>query len=196
MNKKELRQEIKRRLAEMSRKDRLDKSKLICQHLLSAEPFQKASVVMAFLSMPHEVDTTPIILHAWQQGKTVAVPKVSWEQRHMIPVEIQSLETGMETGESGLRNPVTGAPIPFEEIDLVLTPGLGFDGRGNRLGRGGAYYDRFFRSPGLEALRWALAFSLQVFDRIPTDSKDVPVDALVTEHGITQCTDEVQVRGQ
>lgn len=196
MNKKELRQEIKQRLAEMSRKDRIEKSKQICQHLLAADAYQKASVVMAFLSMPHEVDTTPIILHAWQQGKTVAVPKVSWEQRHMIPVEIQSLETEIETGNHGLRNPTMGVPVPFEDIDLILTPGLGFDLRGKRLGRGGAYYDRFFKSPGLRAARWALSFSLQVFDQIPTNDGDMPVDAIVTESGITPCRNEVKLRGQ
>lgn len=196
MNKQEIRQEIKRRLAQMSRHDRIEKSKQICQHLLGAEVFQKASVVMAFLSMPHEVDTTPIILHAWQQGKTVAVPKISWEQRHMIPVEIQSLEAEVEKGNHGPHNPTTGVPVPFEEIDLVITPGLGFDRRGNRLGRGGAYYDRFFRSPGLRAARWALAYSVQVLDEIPVTDSDVPVEAIVTECGITLCTPEVKLRGQ
>lgn len=196
MNKKELRREIKQRLAELSRKDRVDMSKQICRHLLATDVFQKASVVMSFLSLPHEVDTTPIILHAWQQGKTVAVPKVSWEQRHMIPVEIQSLETEMETGNHGLRNPSTGVPVPFEEIDLVLTPGLGFDRQGNRLGRGGAYYDRFFKTPGLHAERWALSFSVQILEQIPADEKDVPVNAIVTENEIISCTNEVKLRGQ
>jgi 5-formyltetrahydrofolate cyclo-ligase len=141
------------------------------------------------------VDTAPIILYAWQQGKTVAVPKVSWAQRHMIPVEIQSLDTGVETGRNGLRNPTGGVPVPFEELDLILTPGLGFDRRGNRLGRGGSYYDRFFKSQGLHAARWALSFSLQVLDRIPVDEEDMPVDALVTETGIHPCTNEVPLGG-
>lgn len=195
MNKKELRQLIKKKLAAMTPQDRVYKSKQICHHLIDSDVFQKASVVMAFLSMPHEVDTTPIILHAWQQGKTVAVPKVSWAQRHMIPVEIQSLDTGVETSYHGLRNPTGGVPIPFEDIDLVLTPGLGFDHRGNRLGRGGAYYDQFFKSQGLRAVRWALSFSLQVFDRIPADKEDMPVDAIVTESGIDPCTNEVPLGG-
>jgi 5-formyltetrahydrofolate cyclo-ligase len=195
MDKKELRRLIKQKLAELSPQERSDKSKQICQHLIHSEVFQKAAVVMAFLSMPHEVDTTPIILNAWQQGKTVAVPKVSWSQRHMIPVEIQSLETGVETGRNGLRNPTGGVPVPFEDIDLVLTPGLGFDRSGNRLGRGGAYYDRFFRSPTLRAARWALSFSLQVLDRIPVNEEDVPVDAIVTETGIYPCANEIPLGG-
>jgi 5-formyltetrahydrofolate cyclo-ligase len=142
---------------------------------------------MIFLSLPHEVDTAEAILHAWQLGKTVAVPKVSWEQRHMIPVEITSLETGLSTGDSGLRNPVAGVPVPFEEIDLVVTPGLGFDRKGNRLGRGGSYYDRFFANAELKAIRCGLALAEQLVDVVPVVEHDKPVDLLVTDKEIVHC---------
>ncbi len=81
---------------------------------------------MMYLSLPHELDTSEAILTAWQMGKTVVVPKISWQQRHMIPVEINSLETGFSEEVMGLRNPITGVPVPFEEIDMVVAPGLGF----------------------------------------------------------------------
>ncbi len=162
-------------------------SKRIYELVIGSEEFGRASVIMAYLSMQYEVDTTPIILHAWQQGKTVAVPKVSWEQRHMIPVEINSLETGLKTEGTGLRNPISGTPVPYGDIDLVLTPGLGFDKTGNRLGRGGSYYDRFFRTPGLRASKWALAFGEQVLEKIPYDDEDVPMDVIVTDKGIIHC---------
>mgnify|MGYP001770361598 CR=1 FL=1 len=102
----------------------------------------------------------------------------------MIPVEIQSLDTGLQTDRMGLRNPTTGTPVPFEDIDLVIVPGLGFDRKGNRLGRGGAYYDRFLSSPGMRAEKWAVAFSEQILDAIPHEEKDVPMNAIVTDTGI------------
>ncbi|HOK96310.1 MAG TPA: 5-formyltetrahydrofolate cyclo-ligase [Anaerohalosphaeraceae bacterium] len=187
MDKSALRQKLKQQLMQMSREEIIAKSKIICDYVIGSEVFQKASVVMAFLSLPHEVDTTPLILAAWQRGKTVAVPKISWQQRHMIPVEIASLETGLKTDEHGLRNPIGGIPVPFDEIDLVITPGLGFDAEGNRLGRGGSYYDNFFTSNKITAARWALAFSHQICPAIPHDDSDVPVDAVVTENGIILC---------
>ncbi len=196
MTKSELREQICRRLAVLSDEERMEKSRLICRWVMESDVFRQASVVMAFLSMPHEVDTTPIILGAWRQGKSVAVPKISWAQRRMIPVEIQSLESGLETGQKGLRNPTGGMPVPYEEIDLVLTPGLAFDAQGNRLGRGGAYYDRFFKSPGLTAQRWALAFSFQVVEAVPTGPEDESVDAVVTETGILVCRERTQSGGQ
>ncbi len=186
MDKVALRHDIKSRLMAISAKARVEKSKAICRLIVESEEFQRAAVVMAFLSLPHEVETTPLILHAWQQGKTVAVPKISWEQRHMIPVEITSLETGLHTDDKGLRNPTNGTPVPFEDIDLVVAPGLGFDRAGNRLGRGGGYYDRFFASGKITATRWAVAFSEQLCDEIPHDENDVVMHAVVTEDEIFQ----------
>lgn len=196
MTKKELREQMRAQLATLPAAERVEKSHQICRWVIESEVFRQASVVMAFLSMPHEVDTTGIILQAWRQGKTVAVPKVSWAQRHMLPVEIQSLESGLEACSHGLRNPTGGVPVPYEEIDLVLTPGLAFDAKGHRLGRGGAYYDRFFQSPGLSAARWGLAFSLQVVEEVPIGPGDEPVDAIVTENGILMCRESTQTGGQ
>ncbi len=140
---------------------------------------------MMFVSLPHEVDTSEAILHAWQLGKAVAVPKVSWQQRHMIAVQITSLETGFSTSSSGLRNPTAGVPVPFADIDLVVTPALAFDKEGNRLGRGGCYYDRFFANPELKATRCGFGFAEQLIDSIPIADHDEAVDMLVTDERIT-----------
>jgi len=168
----------------MTDKQRVAKSKKACQNLISTPQFRDASVIMMYLPFPHEVDTAEAILHAWQNCKVVAVPKISWQQKHMMPVQINSLETGFSTEVAGLRNPTEGIPVPFEDIDLVVTPALGFDRQGNRLGRGGSYYDRFFASDGLKAQRCGFAFAEQVVDSIPVGGHDKPVDFLVTDDGV------------
>ena len=187
MEKVHLRRQLQSSLVELSEEVRNEKSKKICRNLIDTEHFQRSSVVMLYLALPHEVDATPAILYAWQHEKTVAVPKVSWQQRHMIPIEINSLETGFSTGSSGLRNPTTGAPTPIEEIDLVVTPGLAFDVHGNRLGRGGSYYDRFFASEDMRAVKCGLAFSEQLIECVPMEDHDKPVDFLVTEEAVIEC---------
>jgi 5-formyltetrahydrofolate cyclo-ligase len=136
---------------------------------------------MMYLPLPHEVDVSEVILHAWQLGKKVAVPKISWQQRHMIPVEINSLETDLSVEAAGFRNSVTGEPVPFEEIGLVVTPGLAFDRKGNRLGRGGSYYDNFFVSEKLKAVRCGLTFAEQVVEWVPVMKHDQSMDLLVTD---------------
>jgi len=184
MTKEQLRQQLQKRLIEMPEEQRSAKSKKACQNLVATSQFQNASTIMMYLSFPHEVNTADAILCAWQLGKIVAVPKISWQQRHMIPVQINSLETDFSTEVAGLRNPITGVPLPFEEIDLVVTPALGFDRNGNRLGRGGSYYDRFFANKELKASRCGFAFAEQLLDSIPVTKNDEPVDFLVTDEEV------------
>ena len=189
MDKEQLRSQLQKSLLAMPPEQRGEKSHRACQNLISAPKFQGASSIMMYLPLPHEVDTSEAILHAWQLGKTVAVPKMSWQQRRMIAVEINSLETGFSTSDSGLRSPTTGVPMPFEEIDLVVTPALGFDREGNRLGRGGSYYDRFFTDEKFRASKCGFAFAEQVVDSIPVDSTDIPVDFLVTDEEVIYFND-------
>ncbi len=184
MDKEQLRLKLRKCLLEMSEEQRKIKSRKACQNLISTSQFQSASAVMMYLSLPHEVDTSEVILYAWQLGKIVLVPKISWQQRHMIPVRISSLETGFSTEVAGLRNPITGVPMPIGEIDLVVAPALGFDRKGNRLGRGRAYYDRFFANEQLRASRCGFAFAEQLIDSIPAIECDEPVDFLVTDEGV------------
>lgn len=187
MDKAQMRRDLRTRLMELTGDERIASSRKACQNLINTDQFKRASVVMFYLSLPHEIDVTPAILYAWQQGKTVAVPKVSWQQRHMIPVEITSLETGVAIEAAGLRNPITGVPVPPDDIDLVVTPGLAFDKKGNRLGRGGSYYDRFFDSNKLGACKCGFAFSRQIVENVPVDDHDKFMDLLVTEAGVIKC---------
>jgi 5-formyltetrahydrofolate cyclo-ligase len=184
MDKAQLRQLLKNNLLKIDEKQRAEKSRKACSNLIDLKQFQDADTVMMYLSLPYETDTSEAILHCWQAGKTVAVPKISWEQRHMIPVQINSLDTGFSTGTSGLRNPIAGLPVPFEEIDLIVTPALGFDMHGNRLGKGGSYYDRFFSHEKLKAHKCGFVFAEQVIDSIPVKEHDKPVDFLVTDNGV------------
>ena len=184
MDKGQLRLKLQKCLLEMTEEQRSEKSRKACQNLVSTPQFQNASAIMMYLSLPHEVDTSEAILYAWQLGKIVVVPKISWQQRHMIPVRINSLETGFSTEVSGLRNPIMGVPVPFEEIDLVVAPAVAFDRKGNRLGRGGSYYDKFFANAELKAHKCGFAFAEQLVDSIPVAEHDEPVDFLVTDEGI------------
>jgi 5-formyltetrahydrofolate cyclo-ligase len=184
MDKERLRRDLQKRLLEMTEEQRIAKSKKACQNLISTPQFRSASVIMMFLSLPHEVSTDEAILHAWQLGKIVVVPKISWQQRYMTPVQINSLEADFSTEVAGLRNPVTGVPVPFEEINLVVTPALAFDRKGNRLGRGGSFYDRFFANEELKAPRCGFGFAEQLVDSIPVAEHDKPMDLLVTDEEI------------
>ncbi|MFA6185639.1 MAG: 5-formyltetrahydrofolate cyclo-ligase [Phycisphaerae bacterium] len=184
MDKQQLRQQIRTMMCKMTDQQRSEASQKACNALINTPEFQNASTVMAFLSMPHEIDTTSLILYAWRHSKTIVVPKISWQQRHMIPVRITSLEAGIATEIGGLRNPVIGVPVPMDDIDLIVTPGLAFDTAGNRLGRGGSYYDRFFVHKDLKAVKCGLAFAGQLVPAVPAFQHDQPIDMLVTDEKV------------
>ena len=187
MDKIEMRHSLRSRLYGLPQGHRRTESKQACRNLIATDEYKKASSIMIFLSLPHEIETTAVILDAWQRGKTVAVPKMSWQQRHMIAVEITSLETGFSEERGGFKNPTTSVPMAVEDIDLVVTPGLGFDDKGNRLGRAGGYYDRYFKSEHLSAKKCGFAFSQQIVDSIPVDDHDERVDFLVSDAGVVYC---------
>jgi 5-formyltetrahydrofolate cyclo-ligase len=138
---------------------------------------------MLFLSLPDEIDTTLAIELAWQAGKTVAVPQVQWEDGTMTAVVLESLDD-LRTDRYGLRMAGGQRLVPAGQIDLVVTPGLGFDRTGARLGRGSGFYDRFLANPDLRAVRCGLCFDEQVLERIPTDGSDQPVDVIVTDRQV------------
>jgi 5-formyltetrahydrofolate cyclo-ligase len=156
-----------------------------CAFVIATPEFQQAKTVMLYLSTPLEVDTASLALRAWQQGKTVVVPKVSWDARRMVPVEITSLSSDqLQTTGQGIREPIAGSPVPVSFIDLVVVPGLGFTELGHRIGRGMGFYDRFLAEPDFLGVSSGLAFEEQIVPYIPMLDHDVPLGMLATDRGI------------
>jgi 5-formyltetrahydrofolate cyclo-ligase len=67
---------------------------------------------------------------------------------------------------------------------VVIVPGLAFTVRGDRLGQGGGWYDRFLIGTRSECTTIGVGFDLQLVERLPVEPHDVPLDAVVTESGI------------
>jgi 5-formyltetrahydrofolate cyclo-ligase len=182
--KADIRKQLRRILAGMTDDDRRAKSRLACALLADSPEFRAARVVMIYLSLPTELDTSPLALRAWQEGKTVVAPRIGWDQRRLMPVEIASLHDPMSVGDFGVREPAQGAPLPVSMIDLVLVPGLGFTPAGHRIGRGMGFYDRFLSQSDFVGLACGLAFEDQVVQSLPVLDHDVRLGMLVTDRGI------------
>jgi len=181
LSKCEIRKLLRQRLAGMSDEQRKRKSFAACHLLADAPEFEAARVLMLYLSTATEVDTSALALRAWQQGKSVVVPKMSWDKRHMLPVEISSLQAGLTSGRMGIREPVEGKPIPVDLIDLVIVPGLGFTAGGHRIGRGMGFYDRFLAQSNFMGLSCGLCFAEQIVDELPVLDHDIPLSMLVSD---------------
>jgi 5-formyltetrahydrofolate cyclo-ligase len=183
-NKSAIRRELRQRLAAMSEADRHAQSVAACALLTASPEFAAAHVLMLYLSTPQEIETAPLALKAWQTGKTVCVPKVWWDQRRMLPMEINSLTHDVAPGSAGILEPIAGKPVPLDFIDLVIVPGVGFTPNGFRIGRGMGFYDRFLAQPEFIGVSCGLAFETQVLDNIPVLDHDMPLSMLATNRGI------------
>lgn len=182
--KKELRQRLRKILAEIPPEELETKSLRACHRLFEQPQYVKAEVVMVYLSLPTEIDTSALVLRAWQDRKRVLAPKVSWSHRRMSPVEIRSLTEDLAVSHMGIREPVSGIPFPISMIDLVIVPGLAFDQYGHRLGRGRGFYDRFLAHPEFKGTACALAFEKQMTASIPVGPLDRHVHMLVTDENV------------
>jgi 5-formyltetrahydrofolate cyclo-ligase len=188
--KKRLRRELRQWLRDLSPQQAHARSLAAAQRLVETEAFTQATAVMLYLPLIGEVDTRPIALRAWQADKTVTVPLVSHEQKHMIPVTLRSFEEPMTLDHLGVRSPRTGEPMPISMIDLVIVPGLGFDRNGRRLGRGAGFFDRFLARPEFGGVVCGLAFDEQVVDELPADIHDVSMHMIVTDRQVLRLSPE------
>ena len=153
---------------------------------MQLEGFENAAVVMLYMPLADEVDLLPLALRCFQMGKTVCVPKVDWTRGEMEAVEVMSFDDHvMEVDEHGVRSPRDSRPVLVRTIDLVVVPGVAFDAQGNRLGRGGGFYDRFLKRLSPTATTVGLAFDQQIIDDVPVDDRDIRVDMVVTDRRLT-----------
>jgi 5-formyltetrahydrofolate cyclo-ligase len=182
--KKQIRQKLRAEIAAISPPELHERSVQACSRLAQTPEYARSEIIMVFLSLPTEVDTTSLVLQAWRDRKRVLAPKVSWEQRRMLPIQIDSLSDDLSESVLGIREPADGVPIPLANIDMVIVPGLGFDLQGNRLGRGRGFYDRFLAHRDWAGIACGLALQTQVLDSVPTTEHDMKIQMLVTDTAV------------
>jgi 5-formyltetrahydrofolate cyclo-ligase len=142
-----------------------------------------AAEIGLFASLTHEVDTGPILEMAWSAGKRVLLPRmVGGSDLEFVPVEDLA---SLVVRRHGVREPAPGRPgRSFRPGAMLFVPGVAFDRRGGRLGRGAGYYDRALARIARGAARprfVGVGFDVQIVDRVPMTEFDVFMDAVVTE---------------
>lgn len=162
--------------------ERASRSASACARILKSQAFQSAVCVMLYMPLRSEVDVMAVALEAFRLGKTVCVPRVADGGMFMHAVEIKSIDDeSMASDALGVPAPRRGREVSQDLIDLVITPGVAFDLRCERLGRGGGFYDRFLAKAHRHTTAIGICFDFQLVDEIPTAADDVPVHAVVTD---------------
>lgn len=179
--KKQLRARLRALRRNLSQAAIEEKSRLICARLSACAPFQQAKTIALYSADENEVQTEAIWHEAVRQNKAVYYPRITPDKANLQFVRRlpgQQLVPGMF---GILIPPGNNLLTSVSETDVVLTPGVGFDHYGHRLGRGKGYYDRAFRGVLAGGLRIALAYESQLVLAIPTTADDEPVHIIVTE---------------
>lgn len=174
--KKLIRQQIREKKKAFTPEQTMVDSERIFSRVETLSQFKNAKVVLAYWSLPDEVSTQNFILK-WASEKRIALPVVIGDT-----LKIRAFDglSSLTTSDSfGIQEPQTGELVDPLEIDFAIIPGVAFDRKGNRLGRGKGYYDRFLKQT--KAYKVAVGFDFQVLEEIPVSSFDVPVDIVVSE---------------
>ncbi|HEX6748881.1 MAG TPA: 5-formyltetrahydrofolate cyclo-ligase [Longimicrobium sp.] len=185
MTKAELRAEARRRLRALTEPEREAAEAALDARLWTVPEIAGARTLLLFADLPEEVTTDAIAAEALRRGITVVYPRTVPESHAMTLHRVSSLDH-LLTGNYGIRepDPARCPTIPETEIDAALVPGLAWDRAGNRLGRGAGYYDRLFGAPEWRGFRCGIFFSFQEMDHIPTETWDLPLDAVVTDREV------------
>ena len=181
-DKEKLRQVILAKLKQQSAELRRKKSELIIAKLKRRAEFRNSIGLMFYIATANEVDTKPLILEMLQQRREVIVPYVDRKTDSLMPVQMHDFKGDLGPGSYGILEPRPELVRLFDlnRLDLVLVPGIAFDRRGHRLGRGKGYYDRFLKTLPPHVKCFGLAFDFQIVQSVPTDEFDMSVDRIIT----------------
>jgi 5-formyltetrahydrofolate cyclo-ligase len=157
----------------------------LAARLAGCPAFLAARRIALYAALPDELPTRMAFDAALERGCQALFPVVEGERR-LVFRPLERWEE-LKPGRYGIPEPPKQGPaLRPEEGDLVLVPGVAFDAEGQRLGRGGGYYDAAFPPGASGPLLYGVGFEFQVVDAVPHGSRDRRMDAIVTERTVRQ----------
>ncbi len=190
-----LRHVVRERVVALTAERRRQAAHGLAGRLADLAPVRDAGAVMAFLSLPTEIDTWPLIRWAWREGKRVAVPRVEGKggpaDRAVVPVWLEAADVeapaahpALAPGPYGILEPAGATEAAVAALDVLVAPCEAVDRAGRRLGKGGGFFDRFLALPDFRAAVVGVGFAEQVADEVPVGPHDRRVDWVVTDREV------------
>ena len=173
------RKQLRHKLNQLKPGERRRRSRKILARLFRHPSFLKACSVLTYVAIGSEVQTLPILHEMRKKGKKIYVPRVNSKKRQIQMIELKNGKK-LSPGTYGVPEPTLRKSRKEDpkELDLAIIPGIGFDRRGVRLGRGMGYFDRFLKKAP-KAYKIGLAFQCQIVKKLPYDQHDVMMDEVL-----------------
>lgn len=175
MLKTDIRRQIKNLRVMLDEAERLAAADAVFERLESTAAFQLAEKILMYHSLPDEIETVRF-LKRWKNKKKFYLPRVNGVNLDILPYD----ESRLEIGSFHIEEPTGSDTHPVEEIELIVVPGVAFDSKGRRLGRGKGFYDRLLSES--KAVKIGIGYEFQLIDEVPAEQHDVPMDIVITEH--------------
>jgi 5,10-methenyltetrahydrofolate synthetase len=185
--KKEMRLRYRAARAGLTTQQRIEKSNEAWKHLVETPQYKDARAIMVYASTGSEVETQTHILEMLAHGKRIILPYCKNNVNELGIGEIKDLENDVAPGAFGITEPVEDKRGNFfkSDLQLIVCPGVAFDGYGGRLGNGKGYYDSFLKEIKGRVPLFGIGFDCQIYsENIPFDYHDVSMDQVITESGL------------
>lgn len=177
MDKAEIRKQIRALKRAMTPEEKLSRSEVV-MHRLEQEPvFRESRVVLLYWSMADEVQTHAFV-ERWYRDKVLLLPCVQGED--LVLRQYTGPECMVAGEQFGIGEPTGAEWTDLDAIEVIAVPGVAFDRKNNRMGRGRGFYDRLLKSTP-KATKIGLAYGFQLLDEIPVEPHDVPMDMILSD---------------
>jgi len=180
--KRKTRERLLSALRELTGKEIIAKSNKIFYNLITLDIFKNSKKIHCYVSHGWEAKTHELIREIIKQKGFAVIPFI--ENDRMQQSKITSFEN-LVPGKFGIPEPAEKIPVPIDQTDLAVIPGVAFDEKGNRIGRGKGYYDKFLKE--FAGKKLALAYDFQIAKSIENEKHDVKMDYIITEERIIKC---------
>ena len=180
IDKKEIRRVYKEKRTSLSNHEIKEKSLAIAHKALDLFSDQhKIFHIFCTIEKQKEIQTKPLITLLLQKSKTVCAPKTVQGSHELKHYQI-SEKTQFATNGLGIPEPIDGIEISPTDIDVVFVPLFAFDKKGNRVGYGGGFYDRFLSKCRKGVVKVGLSLFLPLEEELNSEPHDVPLNLCIT----------------
>lgn len=174
--KQSLRVEVRARLRALTPDEQKICSVRACELFLSLSTYSRAQSLLLYMPLRNEVDVRLVMERALADGKSVALPRFNPDTQAYDAYFVGA--EPLVAGPFNILEPTQSNPAPVNRLDLIVAPGLAFDLRGRRLGRGKGFYDRLLAAA--KGVKCGICFDEQLLPEIPVEPHDVTLDFLAT----------------
>jgi 5-formyltetrahydrofolate cyclo-ligase len=185
LSRNSIRQQIRSERRALSNVQQSLYSNQLLTQLIKLKKVQQSKKIAVSLAFDGEIETLPFIKWCWENNKQVYLPVIHpFSKGHLLFLHYTA-ETNMLKNRYDISEPKLNQQLicPVKELDIIFTPLVAFDAKGNRIGMGGGYYDRtllpwFAQQTGPYPI--GLAHDCQLVGHLPTEPWDVPLPKIIT----------------